>query len=258
MEISGDGRTWIPVGEHRLGAASPPVAIPVAPPVRPVQPVEVVEEVGAVPLASRRDRERRRPLAPTRSSGGGLKALGVVVGIGVIGAIAVFATKGDDRTATSNASSSRAPLAVPPASSEPVPPEPLRLRGTKAEFRAHWTQYWEKTPLRVPKAVIDQHKFRFPNRPMPEKLFATPKAPFAFGETVDDAAAVFKAAAGGRDPDRTQTLDDRHYWYFTCSDGTIQLVWVIAESYWKDPKETNNRYAPIGAVTVEVKAVNDF
>lgn len=117
MEISGDGRTWIPVSEHRLGAASPPVATPVAPPpfVRQVQPVEVVEEVEQ-PVARSSRRPTRRPVARTTpSSGGGLKALAIVVGIGVVGGVGYIALKGEHEIGQSLAEGSarsQAPVAT--------------------------------------------------------------------------------------------------------------------------------------------------
>lgn len=223
MEISADGRTWVPVERHPLFAAAPSVrAVSGPPPVRAAQPVEEVEEVEEISAAPARPDRRpaRRPRAAPASGGGGKAAL-AVVGILVVGGIAVMASKGGSKEADpSGPAPSRSVASAPPVVEPPSPPPPVPTVATKREFRKRWEKYWEERP---------EIGWRQPG---------------IYGKTIEDAEAVLSAACSGRKPDRTQTISGTHYWYFTCADGVIQLTW----SYWGDSS----------GVRLNVDQLNDY
>lgn len=130
MEISADGERWMPVEEHRLfAAAAPPVqAVATPPPVRAVQPVEDVEVVEEISAARPERRPARRP-RPAPASGGGGKAVVAVVGLLIVGAIAVMASKGGGEASSEGR---MAPEVLPAPSAAPTQlsqsrPEPSKV-----------------------------------------------------------------------------------------------------------------------------------
>lgn len=207
MEISADGQRWMPVEEHRLFAsAAPPVQpIPGPPPVRAVEPVEEVEEISAAPAARPERRPARRPRRAPASGGGGKAAL-AVVGILVVGGIAVMASKGGSKDADpSGHLPSRSVASAPPVVEPPRPPQPARE--TKEAFRARWEKVHEV-------GVADG------------KVFTPVKGIIWLMDAAEVKTKI--ESVSGRKPDRTQTIGGKNYWYFDCADGMVQFVW------WQD------------------------
>jgi hypothetical protein len=194
MELSADGQRWVPVEEHRIYAA----ALPAAPP----EPVEEVAVISAAPERPAR-RPARRP-RPAPASGGGGKAVLAVVGLLVVGAIALVASKGGssdpDRTGSTTTG---APQAVQ------TPPPARQNAESKAEYRARWTRhrrtYWGN---------------------------GTELNEGVLGGYSDAEVEAKVTEISGRRPDNTQTVSGRRFWYFPCSDGLIQLVWWRELGMW--------------------------
>lgn len=204
MEISADGQRWMPVEEHRLFAAAAPTAqvIPGPPPVRAVQAVEeveVAEEISAAPAARTDRRPARRP-RPAPASGGGGKAAVAVVGLLVVGGIAVMASKGGSKDADRTGSTTPSTTTSAPPVVEP--PKSPTLVESKSDYRARWTRhrktYWGN---------------------------GTELNDGVLGGYRDEEVEAKVTEVSGRKPERTQTIMGRRLWYFACSDGLVQFVW---------------------------------
>jgi hypothetical protein len=192
--VSADGQLWIAVGEHPVfaSAALPPL---------PSEPIEPIEEIPAdLPRRSRRTAAR-----PAPRSTGGANAAAVVIGLLVLGGIG-YVVMGGPKSADQGGSAAPRTSTAGASPLVETPRPTLPVVATKREFRRRWEKYWDAHP---------EIGWRQPG---------------IYGKTIDDAEAVHSAACSGRKPDRTQTIGGKHYWYFDCADGLIQLTWT----YWED------------------------
>jgi hypothetical protein len=197
MQISADGERWTPVERHPLFARAPATAS-----AQP-EPVEAIEEVPA----DRPRRSRRTPARPAPRSASGANAAAAVIGLLVMGGIGYAVMGGSTGADHSVGGTAGAPATTTPSVEQP---KPSPVRETKEAFRARWARFHDRDSAG-----------RYP----PENTVRVGPHPGWIDITDEPALKLKIVEICGREPERTQTVGERRYWYFPCSDGAVQLIW---------------------------------